>query len=144
MTVDKNDIVAVYRPRVILPLVLLTGITLVVWTTVSGSIRDFAFFLIFWSVCAIPILVRYTRAVIVTKDALVIRLIIGTPLKVPFVGIKRVYWISMTPGAEGPPPACIEFFVGGRLDLCLDVKGEDEIMARLQEAAEDNQNSGFR
>jgi hypothetical protein len=134
-TVEEEHAIAVYRPGLILPLAILTFVTVLSWITISGSIQDYTFFLIFWSVFAVPIALRRRSAAIFTQDAFIFRPIFGQPLKVHFAGIKRVQLVPET-GDEYPvPTVCIEFIVGGQILVGLNVKGSDEVIRRLQEAA---------
>ena len=134
-TVEEGNAVAVYRPGLILPLAILTLITILLWTTVPRFFQEYAFLLVSWSVCAVPIALRRRRAAIFTQDAFIFRPIFGQPLKVPFAGIKRVQWVPQTSDEYPVPTVCIEFIVGGQIQVALDVKGSDEVIRRLQQAA---------
>src|SRR6266566_3788249 len=54
-TVGEDNSVMVYRPGLVLPLALLTILTVLLWVTVSRSIRDYTFFLVFGSYALCPL-----------------------------------------------------------------------------------------
>jgi hypothetical protein len=135
LTVEKKNVVAVYRPGLLLPLAILTFITMLVWITVPHFIQEYAFLLVSWSICAVPIALRRRRAAIFTHDTFILRPVFGQSLKIPFAGIKRVQSVPQTSDEYPVPTVCIEFIVGGQILVALDVKGSDEVTRRLQEAA---------
>lgn len=125
---------AVFRARLATPIAILTAIVFVEFAALSGASSQLPFFLTFWIACAVPLAIRRRRAAIFTRDTFIFRPVFGQLLRVPLAGIKRAYWIDRSPG-ERAVPLCIEFFVGGQLEIQLHVRNAEEVLRRLQKAA---------
>jgi len=132
----ERDAIAVYRARLLVPLMMVTGITILVFlATLPHKQSDMWFFPAIWSAGAIPLLLRRRRAAIFTPDSFLFRPACGAILKVPISGIKRASEADSGAGEEYGPEVHIELIVGGALDLRLGVLRSEEVITRLDEAA---------
>src|SRR5690348_930883 len=133
----EEDAITVYRARLLVPVMALTGITVLVYfTTLPHEQSDIWFFPVFWSAGAIPLLLRRRRAAIFTPDVFLFRPACGAILKVPMNEIKRASPVEYSTTEEYSIPAVhIELIVGGALDVRLGVLRSDEVIRHLDEAA---------
>jgi hypothetical protein len=136
-TEGEDSAVAVYRAHLMIPLIILTAIVLTEYTMFSGSgaRKHLSFFFGCWTVCAAGLTIRRRRAAIFTKDTFIFRPVFGQLLRVPLAGIKRAYWIDWRPDKRHRILLCVEFLVGGQVEIQMKVRKSGEVLSRLQAAA---------
>jgi hypothetical protein len=73
-TEGEDGAVAVYRARLMIPLIILTALVLTQYASFSGSgaREHLSFFFGCWIVCAAGLLIRHKRAAIFTKDTFIL------------------------------------------------------------------------
>jgi hypothetical protein len=133
---DENSSTRVYRPGLVLPLVVvLASVGIVYLTTGPHQLRDAWIFLPLWVLFSLPVIIRRRRAIILTPAALCYRPAWGKTLEVPLSGIKRVSLIE--PEREGEVRTLrFELLVSGEFYFPLDVRNSDEIVERVRAAVE--------
>ena len=138
-TYGEEDAVAVYRARLMGPLVLLTVVVGAVYlsTFLHPKGADLVL-VIFWTVGAILIGLRRRRAAIFTVDTFIYRPVFGEPLRIPFGAMRSAMAVDWGSHEEYPIPTIrIEFIVGGSVDIPLGVAKAGEVVRRIAESARD-------
>lgn len=131
--------VAVYRARVVLPLLVLWGATGLPFMLVGDMRRPESpiFLASVWIGLLLPILIRRRRAAIFTPETFIFRPSLGRPSRLPLNGIKRAYLLEPEPGDEYHVPIVrVELLVGGNLDIRLGVANPEEIARRLNDSGQ--------
>ena len=130
----QDGAVAIYPARLLLPVAF---ITIMVSVGLVASFQDSPelswYFPATWVVSIVPVLLRRRRAAIFTHDTFLYRPVFGHPLRIPLSGIKRAYFVDKNDRRGGF--VRLEVFVGGQLDVRLNVSKPGEVIRRLQAAA---------
>jgi hypothetical protein len=115
--IDGEPVLAVFRPGLALPFVILTGIVVLFVIVIGiGEPHIGGFALAAWIVGAVPILLSRRTAYVVTSDSFMVRRFMGRTMKIPLRGIKRA---CIRPGQtnEDGPRLRVQLLVGGEMDL---------------------------
>jgi hypothetical protein len=133
------DAVAVYRARVIAPLILVTIIVgSVYFATLPHAKQSGWVFLVFWTVGAIVIGFRRRRAAIFSQDVFLYRPAFGKPLRIPISGIRCATPVDWGSHEAYPVPTVrIELIVGGSVDVPLGVSKAADCIRRIDECVKE-------
>ena len=119
-SLGEAEAVAVYRARLMLPLLVLWGATALPFILFADMRQPEAatFLASVWVALLLPILIRRRRAAIFTSDTFMFRPALGRLSRVPLNGIKRAYLLEPEPGDEYHVPSVrLELLIGGNMDV---------------------------
>jgi hypothetical protein len=135
---SEAQAVAVYRARLALPALVITG-ALILPILVFEDMRrpgTGTFLLVLWIIFMLPLLIRRRRVAILTSDAFLYRPALGRILKVPLNGVKRASLVESSPNEDVHVPKIrIELLVGGEMIIPISVSDPEAVVRLVNKGA---------
>jgi len=118
-TVSAANVIAVYRRGVAVPLLVVTGVVLLVFVAIGNGEPGVGVFVVAaWIMFVTPILIWRRAAAIFTSDSLLVRPCLGRTLRTPLKGVKRAYFHPGSTDEDGPTVR-VELLIGGEINITV-------------------------